>query len=389
MKLLHTSDWHVGKTLKGRSRLEEQQAVLSEIVTLAKEHEVDAVLIAGDIYENAAPTAEAQRLVVRTLLQLARAGIEVIGIAGNHDHAATFEAYRPLMGIAGIRLFGQIRPAEQGGAYRFTARSTGEEAVVATLPFLSQRYAVRAAQVIANTPAENVGAYDQMIRDILGNLAGGFTDQSVNLIMAHLTCTGGVLGGGERAAQSILEYHVPAAIFPVDAHYVALGHLHRRQRIPAAAPVHYSGSPLAVDFGEQANKCVVCLVEVAPDKPAKITDLSITSGRRLRTVTGTVSDILADPSRYGEDYLRIWVRQPTYAGMREELLDALPNALEIRIDPQFSLNPHVNTDRAQHTVKTPAELFAEYCASVGVADNRVARLFDELHDELAGSARRS
>jgi len=167
LRLLHTSDWHVGKTLKGHNRLEEQTRVLSQIVDLAQQHEADAVLIAGDVYENAAPTADAQRHVVRTLLRLARSGIEVIAIAGNHDHGATFEAYRPVMGVAGIRLFGQVRAADQGGAYRFRARSTGEEAVVAVLPFLSQRYAVRAAQVIANTPAENVGAYDQMIRDIL------------------------------------------------------------------------------------------------------------------------------------------------------------------------------------------------------------------------------
>lgn len=384
MKLLHTSDWHVGKTLKGRSRLDEQKAVLAEIVTLAKDHDVDAVLIAGDIYENSAPTADAQRLVVRTLLQLARAGIEVVGIAGNHDHGATFEAYRPLMGMAGIQLFGQVRSADQGGAYRFTARSTGEEAVVAVLPFLSQRYAVRAAQVIANTPAENVGAYDQMIRDILDNLTAPFGDQSVNLVMAHVTCTGGVFGGGERAAQSIMEYHVPAGIFGVDSHYVALGHLHRRQRIPAPAPVHYSGSPLAIDFGEQDNTSVVCLVEVAPDTPAKVTDLPITSGRRLRTVAGTVADLIADPDSYGEDYLRVWVRQEQSAGIREQLLDALPNALEIRIDPEFAARLHDPAGQVQRAARTPAELFADYCASIGVNDDRVAKLFDQFHDELSG-----
>jgi exonuclease SbcD len=118
LRLLHTSDWHVGKTLKGHNRLEEQTRVLGQIVDLAQQHEVDAVLIAGDVYENAAPTADAQRLVVRTLLGLARSGIEVIAIAGNHDHGATFEAYRPVMGVAGIRLFGQVRAADQGGAYR-------------------------------------------------------------------------------------------------------------------------------------------------------------------------------------------------------------------------------------------------------------------------------
>ncbi len=381
MRLLHTSDWHVGKTLKGRSRLDEQKAVLGEIVQLAIDQEVDAVLIAGDVYENVSPTADAQKLVVGTLLKLARAGIEVIAIAGNHDHGPTFEAYRPLMRQVGIRLIGSPRSAEQGGVHRFRARSTGEEAVVATLPFLSQRYAVRAAQVITQTPAENVGAYDQMIRDVLANLTGPFTDQTVNLAMAHLTVLGGRLGGGEREAQSIMEYSVPAAIFPIDAHYVALGHLHRRQSVPAAAPVHYSGAPLAVDFGEQDNTNVVCLIEVAPDTPARITDLPITSGRRLRTVTGTVDQLLADPEAYGEDFLRLRVAQAAYAGMREQLLEGLPNALEIRLEPQFSVSPHTGPRRST-AARTPAELFADYCTASQVDDPRLNRLFDELHDDL-------
>jgi len=386
MKLLHTSDWHVGKTLKGRSRLDEQKAVLAEIVALAEEHAVDAVLIAGDVYENVSPTAEAQQLVIRTLLRLQRAGIEVIAIAGNHDHGATFEAYRPLLNQVGIRLIGLARPADRGGVLRFSARSTGEPAVVATLPFLSQRYAVRAAELITRTPAENVGAYDQLVRDVLGNLTAEFTDQTVNLAMAHLTCIGGSMGGGEREAQSIMEYSVPAAIFPIDAHYVALGHLHRRQSLPAAAPVHYSGSPLAVDFGEQDNVSVVCLVEVAPDRPASITDLPVRSGRRLRTVTGTVEQLLADPDSYGEDFLRLRVTQPAYAGLREQVLEKLPNALEIRIDPQFSAVPR-RAPRRDHAVRTPARLFADYCADSGVDDPRVNRLFDELSDELTSNGR--
>lgn len=386
MKLLHTSDWHVGKTLKGRSRLDEQKAVLAEIVALAITHEVDAVLIAGDVYENVAPTAEAQQLVVRTLLRLAREGIEVIAVAGNHDHGPTFEAYRPLMRQAGIHLVGHARPADRGGVHRFRARSTGEEAVVATLPFLSQRYAVRAAQVIMNTPAENVGAYDQHVRDVLAHLTEPFGNQTVNLVMAHLTCIGGTLGGGEREAQSIMEYSVPAAIFPIDAHYVALGHLHRRQTLAAPAPVHYSGAPLPVDFGEQDNVNVVCLVEVAPDRPASVTDLAITSGRRLRTVTGTVAELLADPDAYGEDFLRLRVTQPAYAGLREQVLAELPNALEIRIDPQFSSTPQ-QRPRGDRLVRTPAQLFADYCAEAGIDDPRLTRLFDVLADDLTTAGR--
>jgi exonuclease SbcD len=386
MKLLHTSDWHVGKILKGRDRLAEQRDVLAEIVTIAKQHQVDAVLVAGDLYETAAPSAEAQKLVVSTLRKLARAGIEVIAIAGNHDHAGTFEAYRAVMRDAGIHLYGAFRPASNGGVHRFTARSTGEQAVVAILPFLSQRYAVRATEIVENTPAQNVGSYDQMVRDILANLTAEFSDTTVNLVLAHLTCTGGALGGGERAAQSIFEYHVPASVFPVEAHYVALGHLHRRQSLPAACPVHYSGAPLAVDFGEQDNTNVVCLVEVTPTTPAQVTDIPIRSGQRLRTVSGTVEQLLTKAIEFGDDYLRVWVNEPTRAGLRDQIADALPNALEIRIHPDFATATSGRKVTVDHASRTPGQLFADYCAAEDVADVRVATLFGQLHDQVTHSS---
>lgn len=382
MKFLHTSDWHVGKTLKGRNRLEEQTGILREITQIAVDHQVDAVLIAGDIYEHAAPTADAQKLVVRTLLGLAKQDIEVVLIAGNHDNGATFEAYKPLMGVAGIHIYGHARPATKGGVLSFHAKSTNEPVNIAVLPFLSQRYAVRAAEIIANTPSQNVGAYDQLVRDILGNLTAGFTPDAVNIIMAHLTCTGGVFGGGERPAQSIMEYHVPAAIFPADAHYVALGHLHRRQPIPAPCPVHYSGSPYAVDFGEQDNNPVVCLVEASPGTPAKITDIPVTSGRRLRTVEGTVAQLTADPTAFGEDYLRLVITQPAYAGLRDDLLQALPNTLEIKIHPDHASTGAKAGIATHQPTKTPAQLFTDYCHSTGVDDDRIVALFNQLHDDL-------
>ena len=381
---MHTSDWHVGKTLKGRDRLDEQRAVLSEITRIAEEHQVDAVLVAGDVYETSAPSAPAQHLVVQTLLALRRAGAEVIVVAGNHDHGPTFEAYRPLMGVAGITFVGMARPPDNGGVVRFRARTDGEDVQLAVLPFLTQRYAVRAAEIVTQTPSENVSAYDAMIREIVAALTCGFGDGTVNLLMSHLTCIGGTFGGGERPAQSIFEYSVPPSIFPVSAHYVALGHLHRRQSLPSHCPVHYSGSPIAVDFGEQDNTNVVCLVQASPSVPARVTDIPITTGRRLRTVRGTLDDLAAQADSFGEDYLRVWLREPARAGLRDDTVAILPNALEVRIDPEFA-------DRESQPgpeigpMRTPAELFADYCAAEQVKDPRVAALFDQLHDEVTAA----
>ncbi len=84
--------------------------------------------------------------------------------------------------------------------------------------------------------------------------------------------------------------------------------------------MHYSGSPIAVDFGEQDNTSVVCLVEASPSTPARVTDIPITSGRRLRTVRGTVAELAAQAGAFGEDYLRVWVREPARAGLRDDTI---------------------------------------------------------------------
>lgn len=379
MKLLHTADWHVGKTLKGRSRLDEQHEVLKEITRIAQDLEVDAVLIAGDLYDSAAPGAEAQRLVNGALLTLAQSGIEVLVISGNHDHARTFEALRPLMGAVGIEYAGQVRAVVDGGVHRFKARSTGEDAVVALVPFVSRRYIIGAEEIVTRTPSANAGRYEESVRAILDELSSEFSPSTVNIVMAHLTCTGGVMGGGEREAQTIFEYHVSAQAFPIDAHYVALGHLHRRQSIPAPCPVHYSGAPIAVDFGEQENTPVVCLVEVSPTTPATVTDIPITSGKRLRTVSGTVAELKAAATSYDDDYLRVEVREKRRAGLREEIVAALPNALEIRIHPDFIQAPERHS--ARHTGRSPHDLFVAYCDEVRTDDPRLIALFDELLEE--------
>ena len=311
--------------------------MLREIVGIARAHEVDAVLVAGDLYDTAAPSADAQKLVNRTLLGLARDGVEVIAIAGNHDHAATIDAYRGFAKAAGITLVGTVRTADERRPRRAHRPVDG-----------GARHPRRAAVPVHRAtpcgppsscpahPAEHTSAYDQHLRDILGKLTAGFRDDAVNLVMAHLTVLDGKMGGGERAAQSIFEYAVPAAIFPVEAHYVALGHLHRRQTMAASCPVHYSGAPLAVDFGEQENTPVVCVVEAAPGTPAAVTDVPIQAGRRLRTLRGTVAELSVLAEMVGDDFLRVWVREPARAGLREEVTALLPNALEVRIDPEFA-----------------------------------------------------
>jgi exonuclease SbcD len=150
--------------------------------------------------------------------------------------------------------------------------------------------------------------------------------------------------------------------------------------------VHYSGSPLAVDFGEQDNTSVVCLVEAAPGIPARTTDIPIGSGRRLRTVHGTLAELGSQAAAFGEDYLRVWLREPVRAGLRDDTVAILPNALEVRIDPEFTTSDRARGPEAAREPRTPVQLFDEYCATRNVTDQRVAALFAGLHDEVTAAS---
>ncbi|MFC0003979.1 exonuclease SbcCD subunit D [Micromonospora siamensis] len=376
MKILHTSDWHVGKVLKGRSRLDEQKQVLAGVIEIARAERPDLVIVAGDLYDTAAPTPEATRLVTRALTALRRTGADVLAIGGNHDNGQALDALRPWAEAAGIVLRGSVRedPAEH---VIDGVTGAGERWQVAALPFLSQRYAVRAVEMYDLTPAEAHQTYADHLGRLLGRLTEGFTEPDrVHLVTAHLTVVGASTGGGERDAHTVLGYAVPATVFPGNAHYVALGHLHRSQRVIGPCPVRYSGSPLAVDFGEQENVPSVTLVEVTASTAARIREVPVPAAVPLRTVRGTLAQLAE--AEAPEGWLRVFVREQPRAGLREEVQELLPNALEIRIDPELVPAPGSGTRTAQRAGRSPRELFGDYLDSKGHTDQGVRELFDEL-----------
>ena len=139
MKLLHTSDWHVGKQIRGRSRADEHRAVLAEIVSVAERESVDVVLVVGDLFEHAAPTPDSDEIVYRTLLDLAATGARVVVVTGNHDNARRFDAVSPVFAAAGVDVLAHPRPPDGGGCRTITVAS-GE---TGTYPAASSRPEMR------------------------------------------------------------------------------------------------------------------------------------------------------------------------------------------------------------------------------------------------------
>jgi exonuclease SbcD len=385
VKILHTSDWHIGKVLKGQSRMDEQIAVLADIVKIAEAERPDLVIVAGDLFDTAAPNADTEKVVIRALTALRRQAAEVVVIAGNHDPSARLDALRPWADGVGITLRGVIgKPADHLIAGTTTA---GEAWRLAALPFVSQRYAVRASEMFELSAAETSATYADHVARLFAAVTESFSDgsETVNLAAAHLTVVGGKLGGGERDAHTIEAYSVPSTIFPGATHYVALGHLHRTQRVLGPCPVQYCGSPLAVDFGEEENRPAVCVVEVTARSTAKVRVVPTASAVALRTIRGTLAE-LAEVSVDEAAWLRVYVREKPRAGLREEVQALLPRALEVRIDPLVLPDLDANTIRTTtRTGRSPEELFDEYLTARGVADEAVGKLFHRLHEDvLAG-----
>jgi exonuclease SbcD len=376
MRLVHTADWHLGKVLKGVDRLPEQRAVLAEIVALAAEELADLVLVAGDVFESGAPPPEAQRLAFDTLLALRATGADVVVVAGNHDNADAFEAVRPVFAAAGITVLGRACPPDAGGVRAFASARTNESVHLALLPFTSQRGVVRAVDLFGATAADANDRYAERLAKVITRLTEGFGTGTVNLLVAHGTVTGARFGGGEREAQSIFDYHVPATVFPATATYVALGHLHRTQEVPARCPAWYAGSPVAVDFGEEAASPSVLVVDAAPGAPARVRRVELRSPRKLRTVTGTVVELAGLADGLGDALLRVVVTEPARAGLGDEVRAVLPNAIDVQVAAPVAAAER----RPSRAGRSTTELFHQYLTERAVDDPAVEALFAELLD---------
>src|SRR5947208_2182620 len=281
MRLLHTGDWHVGKAIRGRSRHDEFAAALDEVVGVARDEGVDAVLIAGDLYERRATSPEADALVFEALVRLHQAGIPVVAIPGNHDAAARLEAFAKLLAPIGVTVVPRVVPPDEGSVVEVASRDGAEAALVACVPFVPERRFGDAAALFRATEAW-YQSYADGLGHLLQAMAQPFRDDRVNVLLAHLFTDGAIPGGGEHQITIGIEYALSPSRLPATASYVALGHVHRPQAVRGApSPTRYAGSLLQLDFGEREQTKSVIVVEATPGRPAKLREVALTAGRRL------------------------------------------------------------------------------------------------------------
>lgn len=363
MRLMHTSDWHLGRTLHGENLLGHQEAFLDWLLAEAVAHQVDAVLVAGDVYDRAVPPVDAVRLLDRALLGFARAGIPMMLTSGNHDSAVRLGFGAGLSAAAGIHLRTTLADATR------PVRLPDEHGEVAIygIPYLLPD-AVMAELDCARSHEAVLTAVTARIRQ---DAADRGIDRAV--VLAHAFVTGAHGTDSERDIRVGGVADVPAGVFDGFS-YAALGHLHGQQQVTPA--VRYSGSPLAFSFGEKNHTKSVTLAELDAAGQVTLTQLATPVPRPLREVRGRLDDLLA---RAGSDLAGLagaWVKAVLTDPVRpaapmERLREKWPHTLVLDFDPDGGL-PGADADLDRLAAATdPVEicgLFVEY-TSGGPADD--------------------
>jgi len=273
MRVLHTSDWHLGKHLEGFSRLDEQKMFLNELDEICENENIDVVIIAGDVYDTSNPPAQAEKLYYESLKRISKNGSRpVFAIAGNHDNPDRIQAAWPLASEQAILLAGH--PKMEGyegafGAYNlkwlgdnvYAISIKGEELRIGLLPYPSER---RLGEVLSDSDDEVLrqASYSERLHHIFKGMDEKFDDSALNIAVSHIFVMGGQTSESERPIQIGGTLVVDPSHLPQKADYIALGHLHRAQKVKhSLVPAIYSGSPIKYSRSEIPHAKSVHVIE--------------------------------------------------------------------------------------------------------------------------------
>ncbi len=384
MRLLHTADWHVGRTMRGRSRTAEFEAVLAELIAIARDEEVEALLVCGDIWDKATPSPESDRLVFEALRECVGHGIQAVLLAGNHDNPRKLEALGLLSELLGVQTQHEVLRPNAGGVLTIEGRE--HVARIAAVPFITEGRYVDAAAVMG-LQEDWWGAYADGVTGILRAICDGFGDEpAVNILATHIFVDGSRVArvdGSERLLHIGQTYGINAPQLPITPQYIALGHVHEPQEILAApVPTAYSGSLLQLDFGERGQQKVVRIIDAVPGQPVTHTAVPLSKGRPLAELRGSVDEVLAQAGDHRETHLRVYldVERPE-PGIADRVREALPNAVDVQLDYEPAEDEGAVEAFGQLSA---AELFTRYYLAQHGAEPvpELLALFQELLAEV-------
>ncbi|ABK48839.1 Exodeoxyribonuclease I subunit D [Shewanella sp. ANA-3] len=359
MRFIHTSDWHIGRQLHNQSLLEDQAYVLDQIVTLAEQHSVDAVIIAGDIYDRSIPPASAVALLDEVLNRLiTELGLQVLLIAGNHDGHERLGFAAKQMAASGLHIIGPL----QADLTPIRLTSPSGDAYFYLLPYAEPATVRQVFEAEAN--GLSVSSHEEAMTLLLELVRSHDSQGLPKVVVSHCFLDGGSESESERPLNIGGADKISPRLFS-EFDYVALGHLHGPQ-YKGCEHVRYSGSILKYSFSEQHQHKSVTLVDVAAQTPAQIQLLPLTALRDVRIIEGELAHLLdlgkTDAKR--EDYLMVRLLD------KHAILDAMgklrsvyPNVLHLERTGLMAGEQAVTLNR-DHIKKGEMAMFRDFFSQV-------------------------
>ncbi|MFV1990760.1 MAG: exonuclease SbcCD subunit D [Acidimicrobiales bacterium] len=314
MRILHTSDWHLGRKFGEHPLLGDQRAFLDWLVSLAVDRAVDLVVVSGDLYDRSVPPAEAVQLFGDTLRLLHQQGIGFVGIAGNHDSSSRLAAFDGITHASGVLLGGGYQRSSEVAVVQVG----GFRLAIAAVPFLDP--------LMSPFASEGRLSHEEVLRTALCEARKLLPEKTCSLVLAHAFVAGGQVSDSERELSVGTAGTVSADIFD-GFDYVALGHLHSPQAIAGHDHLRYSGSPLAYSFSETVRKSV-CLVELADEGFVSVESVLVPVGRGVQTVSGDIADLVEGPQSDLWTRVELTDKAPVLDAQRR-LRDRFPFVVEI------------------------------------------------------------
>jgi exonuclease SbcD len=384
VRLLHTADWHLGRSLIGHPRDEDIRAAIEEIVGIAREERPDLVLHAGDVFDGLRPGYDDLRWGMDALRELAAVAPTVI-IAGNHDAPALFSLLDRLLGPdSRLRFVDRARPPDAGGIIELPGPHD-EVVRIAPIPFIHANRIVPLLEDPATWMTSYADRVDRVQQALVGGLVQGYDpSRHVLVLVAHLFVTGAQFSTSERQLTVTDVYATHAERLP-QVSYAAYGHIHRPQRLPGAVAGRYAGSVVPLDFGEAGERKEVVIVDAEPGRPARVETRPLSAGRPLRRIEGTLTEIQALAPSVGRSLCTVVVKTETVTpDLSQRVAELLPEAVLLNVQEDCAatrVRVLTEADAAPDREPTFPELFREFVGVRGTragSADRVSRYFDDL-----------
>lgn len=332
MKILHTSDWHIGRSLHGRKRYDEYEAFLGWLAKLIEDENIDVLLVAGDVFDNSTPSNRAQEIYYRFLNRLAAsANRHVVVTAGNHDSPSFLNAPRELLRFLDIHVVGCASESAQDELITIFGADNEPQLIICAVPYLRDRD-IRTAEAgesledKENKIIEGIKSHYRKLYEAAEEKRALLNKPVPVIAMGHLYTAGGktVDGDGVRELYIGTLLHVGTDVFPESIDYLALGHLHIPQKVGGSDFIRYSGSPLPIGFGEAMHEKSVAIVEFSDKQPVVKTS-PVPCFQELKSIKGDLKTIIKNiedlKSKKSSAWLEIVYEGDEIAANLRELID--------------------------------------------------------------------